>query len=121
MGMFLRRGPVEKPVQTVDVIISGNTDAEHAYVEIDGTTYTAPGTYAIPVGVTAIVHCYNSFGSSGENVSKITLNGTTVATANKSNSMIAYSFSVESSTAFAFRVKSIFDKLANYLCDITAS
>ena len=120
MGMFLRRGPAEKPVQTVDVIISGDTNADHAYVEIDGTKYTDKGTYTIPVGVTAIVHCYNFFGTSGENVSKITLNGKTVKTAKKSNSTITYSFSVESSTAFAFSIKSVYGD-ANYFCDITTN
>lgn len=120
MGMFLRRGPVEKPVQTVDVTISGNTDTQYAYVEIDGTKYTAKGTYTIPVGVTAIVHCYNFFGTSGEYVSKITLNGKTVETAKKGNSTITYSFSVESSTAFAFSIKSVYGN-ANYFCDITTS
>lgn len=120
MGMFLRRGPAEKPVQTVDVTISGNTDTQYAYVEIDGTKYTEKGTHTIPVGVTAIVYCYNFFETSGEIVSKITLNGKTVKTANTSNSTITYSFSVESSTAFVFSIKSVYGA-ENYFCDITTS
>lgn len=46
MGMFLRRGPAEIPVQTVDVIISGDTNANHAYVKIDGTDYIAESSQA---------------------------------------------------------------------------
>lgn len=119
MGMFLRRGSVEKPVQTVDVIISGNTNVDYAYIEIDGTKYAATGTYAIPVGATAIVHCYNTLGTSEQYVSKITLNGTTVKTAENSKQMITYSFSLESSTSIAFSIKSLMGSAVNYSCNIT--
>lgn len=121
MGMFLRRGSVEKPVQTVDVIISGDTNADYAYVEIDGTKYAATGTYAILVGATAIVHCYNALGTSGDFVSKITLNGTTVKTAENSKRMITYSFSLESSTSIAFSAKTLLGSTKNYSCEITTS
>ena len=121
MGMFLRRGPAEKPVQTVDVIISGDTNADYAYVEIDGTKYTATGTYAIPVGAAAVVHCYNALGQSGANVSKITFNGTTVQTANYNRQMITYSFSLKSSTSIAFSVKDLMGTAKNYSCNITTN
>lgn len=121
MGMFLRRGPAEKPVQTVDVIISGDTHASYAYVEIDGTKYSETGTHTILAGAAAVVHCYNELGESGASVSKITFNGTTVQTANYHRQMITYSFSLKSSTSIAFSVKSLMGTAKNYSCNITTS
>lgn len=120
MGMFLRRGSVEKPVQTVDVIISGDTNAYHAYVEIDGTKYTETGTYAILVGATAIVHCYNTIAIGGTE-SKIVLNGTIVATATKNIEDVTYSFPIQSTTTILFTVTSILGSSENYSCNITTS
>lgn len=120
MGMFLRRGSVEKPVQTVDVIISGDTNADYAYVEIDGTKYTATGTYAIPVGAAAVVHCHNKRTINGKN-SKIVLNGTIVATATGSNENVTYSFSIQSTTTILFTGYVVFGTVANYSCNITTN
>lgn len=120
MGMFLRRGSGEKPVQTVEVIISGNTKVDKAYVEIDGTKYTETGSYVILVGATAIVHCYNAMATDGSE-SKIVLNGNTVARATSVREDVTYSFPITSTTTLWFTVINIFGSPANYSCEITTS
>lgn len=118
MGMFLRRGPAEKPVHGLNVIISGDMDSSYAYATINETRYTEPGTYVFPKGTSITVFCkcqvYLLFGDSG---SKITLNGEIVQEATKSGT-IQFNFSLSGETTINFFTKTI-DNSKNYSCDIT--
>lgn len=121
MGMFLRRGPAEKPVHGIQVTISGDMDSAYAYVTIDGTKYTEPGTYAIPAGASITVYCYNAYTISLSGYkSTIKFNGTLVAQASSQNQMINYSFQLETQTSIVFSTKAL-QSLNNYHCAITTS
>lgn len=122
MGTFLRRGPAEIPVQTVDVIISGDTNANHAYVKIDGTDYTTTGTYAIPAGASITVYCYYGYTTpTPVERSAIAFNGAVVAQATSERRMLNYSFQLETQTSIVFSIVKRFMTQKNYKCDITTS
>ena len=121
MGMFLRRGPAEKPVHGLNVVISGTLDASRAYAQIDGTKYTSAGTYQIPAGAEITVVCGASSEFVQANGFKITQNGTTVAHGT-GTSPISYTLSLTMPVEIAFtKHTSPFGSGAYWSCEITTS
>ena len=121
MGMFLRRGPAEKPVHGLNVVISGTLDASNAYVQIDGTKFTSAGTYQIPAGAEITVVCGASSEFAQANGFKITQNGTTVAHGT-GTSPISYTLSLTMPVEIAFtKNTSPFGSGAYWSCEITTS
>lgn len=122
MGMFLRRGPVEKPVHGLDVVISGTLDESSAYVQIDGTKYTSAGTYQIPAGAEIKVVCGASSLYASASGFRITKNGTTVASG-EGESPISYTLllTVPMTIAFTKRQPAANRVYYYFHCDITTS
>lgn len=119
MGMFLRRGLVEKPVQDFTVVLSGDMLADKAYAEIEGVLYTQAGTHVFPEGTSITVFCRCGMFVSGINVSSsITLNGEIVQKATKSDETIQFTFPLSGETSINF-VEKKFTIANNYSCNIT--
>ena len=74
----LTRG--EPPATKVDVALSGSFNESYGYVTIDGTKYTSAQTLTVAKGTSVTVYCSSKV---RPNMSKITLNGTTVAQGGK--------------------------------------
>lgn len=116
MGMFLRRGRVQTSSSELRIVIDGATNANNAYVSIDGVKHSEATELKVKAGTVITIYTAMPFGQSSS--VRVELNGSTVAGGTSSTNSVTYNYTVEKPSAISF-VNYGLTFTATYACFIT--